>query len=95
MSDSDNTQTANAENSDAEKGKKNDIFVFPATLRSQVEDGATHVRFKALDGKETGAVVHLFVPQGVSIPDAAAGWGGEISRHRAAATPFSQFSILN
>jgi len=72
MSDSDKTQTANAENSDAEKGKKNDIFVFPATLRSQVEGGATHVRFKALDGKETGAVVHLFVPQGVSIPDAAA-----------------------
>lgn len=72
MSESDKSSTANIENSDAAAGKKHDTFVFPSSLRSQVEDGASHVRFKALDGKDTGGVVHLFVPQGVSIPDAAA-----------------------
>jgi hypothetical protein len=59
--------------SDGTKAKEaSDIFVFPSRLRSQAEGGAAHVRFQALNDIEDGPVVHLFVPQGFSVPDAAA-----------------------
>jgi hypothetical protein len=54
-----------------EEEQKKNILVFPAKLRSQVENGGGHVRFKALDGDNSGPVVHLFIPQGFSVPDAA------------------------
>lgn len=47
-------------------------LTFPSTLRSQVADGAAHVRFKSLDKNDTGQAIHLFVPQGFSLPDAQA-----------------------
>lgn len=57
--------------SDAEKGSKGNILVFPAKLRTDAKDGAAHVKFKALDKDNIGPSVHLFVPQGFSVPDAA------------------------
>jgi len=46
-------------------------IVFPARLRTDVDGGAAFVRFKTKNGDDIGSSVHLFVPQGFSMPDAA------------------------
>ena len=46
-------------------------IVFPARLRTEVDGGAAFVRFKTKNGDDIGSSVHLFVPQGFSMPDAA------------------------
>lgn len=58
---------------ETDKQKKDtETLVFPSKLRSEAESGAAHVRFQAIDSDGVGPVVHLFVPQGFSVPDAAA-----------------------
>ena len=46
-------------------------LVFPASLRSQVDKGTSHVRFAVKDGDNIGPSCHLFIPQGFSVPDSA------------------------
>jgi len=47
---------------------------FPASLRAKADTGMPHVRFMiaAKSGEPPGASVHLFIPMGFSVPDAAA-----------------------
>ena len=46
-------------------------FVFPSRLRSEVDGGAAHIRIQTLDADGIGPTVHLYMPQGVNVPDAA------------------------
>lgn len=46
-------------------------LVFPAKLRTEADNGTAHVKFTALGPDGDGPSVHLFVPQGFSVPDAA------------------------
>lgn len=62
---------ATTENSDKAK-EESTIFTFPARLRAETDNGAAHIRFKVIDKNETGPTVHLFMPLGVNVPDAAA-----------------------
>lgn len=55
-----------------EQVEETSILVFPSKLRSQADGGTAHVRFQAIDTDAVGPTVHLFVPQGFSVPDAAA-----------------------
>ncbi len=63
-----NTQRTETEN----QKKETETLVFPSKLRSEADGGAAHVRFQAIDADGIGPTVHLFVPQGFSVPDAAA-----------------------
>lgn len=52
-------------------GGDTSILVFPAKLRADADNGSPHIRFKALDEKNDGTTVHLYIPPGFSVPDSA------------------------
>jgi len=55
----------------AEQNEETPILVFPADLRSKVSNGSPHVRFSLIKrGSPEKKIVHLYMPQGVSFPDA-------------------------
>ena len=55
----------------AEQNDETPILVFPADLRSKVSEGSPHVRFSLIKrGAPERKIVHLYMPQGVSFPDA-------------------------
>ena len=62
---------ANTNNSD--KAEDSPVIItFPERLRAEADGGSAHVRFKVLNEDNDGPTVHLFIPQGFSVPDAAA-----------------------
>ena len=70
MAETDNS-VATTENSDKAESTPA-IFTFPERLRAEADSGSAHVRFKVLNETKDGPTVHLFAPQGFSVPDAAA-----------------------